>query len=67
MLKWDLTIKDMNVDSYRKLEKDGHSQSYKKSKYWLLTLKSQTLTDNIFKCKLNLEKINMYSCSEGQN
>ena len=31
------------------------------------TLKSQTLTENIFKCDLTAEKINADSCSGGQN
>ena len=34
----------MNTNSYWKLEIDGKSQSRKKSKCWLLTLKIETLT-----------------------
>ena len=39
----------------------------KKPKCWLLTLKSQTLADNIFKYDLNFKKINVDSWSGGQN
>uniref|UniRef100_A0A9I9EJ30 Uncharacterized protein n=1 Tax=Cucumis melo TaxID=3656 RepID=A0A9I9EJ30_CUCME len=39
----------------------------KSQKCGLLTLKSQTLTGNIFKYDLNLQKINADSCPEGQN
>ena len=39
----------------------------KKSKCWLLTLKSQTLTGLIFKCDLNFGKMNADSCSGGWN
>ena len=31
------------------------------------TLKSQTLTDSIFKCDLNFRKMNADSCLGGQN
>ena len=33
----------------------------------LFTFENQTLTDNIFKYDLNLEKMNMDSCSKGRN
>ena len=46
---------------------DENSQSCKKSKCWFLSLKSQTFTGFIFKYDLNLEKINMDSCSGGRN
>ena len=57
----------------RKLKNDENDHSCKKSKGWLLTLKSQTLTDNIFKCDFNFEKIMLIlvqevkSGQDGQN
>ena len=40
----------MNMCSYSKLGIDENGQNCTKSKYWLFTLRSQTLTDFIFKC-----------------
>ena len=57
MFKWDLNIKIMNANS----------QSCKKSNVDFFTLKSQTLADNIFKCDLNLEKMNVDWCLRVQN
>ena len=51
----------------QKLEIDENDQSYKKSKGWLLTLKNQTLTDNIFKYDFNFEKMSADLCSGGRN
>ena len=49
----------MNAYSYSKLENYGNSQTCKKSKCSFFTLKSQILVVDIFKCDLNLEKINV--------
>ena len=67
MFKCDFNIKSMNIKKLWMLEIDGDGQSCKKFKRWLLTWESQTLTNFIFKCDLYFEKINVNSCSEGQN
>ena len=55
----------MNIDSYSEAKIDGNGQSCKKLKCWLLTLKSQILTDFIIKCDLNFGKLNANSYSGG--
>ena len=58
----------MNKDSYTKAQNNGNGQSCKKSKCCLFFLNQiKLLPTLIFKCDLNLGKMNAHSCSENWN